>query len=185
MGSSRKHHNQVTKGMQRNKRMARTLGCLVASMTVGAALLDWVQPRPARAPAMSTGTELMSLVQQGSGGPGTWRSIHLDPQPPERSATQSHFVINKQGQAYPTSLWRQQQSLGNTGTVRIGLMAADNSNQVTQAQWTKAAELVRAIQNECRIPNEQIHYDTLAVPSVPQPAPTRHTPAPTRSSRHK
>lgn len=185
MGSNQTHRKKVTEGMQRNKRMARTLACLVASMTVGAALLDWVQPKPARSLAMAAHTELMSLVQQGTSAPGVWRGIQLDPQSPDKTTAGSHFVINTEGQASPTPLWRQQRPLGSRGIVRIGLVASDNSNQVTPAQWTKATELVQAIQNECLIPAEQIHYDMLAVPAAPQPAQSRRAPAPTRSSRHK
>lgn len=184
MGSSKTHRGQAMVAMQHNKRMARTLGCLVASMTIGAALLDWVQPKPAHSTASIAGTELVGLVRQGALAPGTWRSIQLDPQPNERTSSRSHFVIGLDGQAVPTALWKQQRAAGDEGTVMIAV-ASDNSNQVTPEQWTKADQLVRTLQNECRISREQIHCDLVAVPVVPAPAPSRHVPGAPRASKHK
>ena len=185
MGSTKPRRTTTTGAMQRNKRMARTLGCLVASMTLGAALLDWIQPTPAGSSAATARTELTSLVQQGTSAPGTWRSIQLDPEPPGKTPAHSHFVIGQDGQAFRTLLW-QQQPAGAEGIVRIGLVASDNSNEVTPQQLSKAKELVLAIQHECSISSEQTHYgDTLAVHSVPPPAPSKHLASPARPSRHK
>lgn len=184
MGSAKSHRSQAAEAMQHNKRMARTLGCLVASMTMGAALLDWVQPKPARLLAATSGTELAGLVRQGT--PGTWRSIQLAAQPANRSAARSHFLIRLNGQAEGTALWQKQLAAGDEGVVRIAL-ASDNSNQVTSEQWSKANELVKEIQDTCLIPTGQIHVDDmLAVPSVPPPTPTRRAlPSAPPPLRHK
>jgi hypothetical protein len=182
MGTPKSHQSQALDAMQRNKRMARTLGCLVASMTLGAALLDWVQPK--RLPAATARTELMSIVRQGT-APGAWRSIHLDSQPPNRSSGYSHFVIRADGQAFPTDLWQNRQAIGDTGVVRIALESSDNSNQVTREQIYRADELVQLLQKECSIPTEQVHLDNLAVPTIPAPAPSRHAPGAPKTSRHK
>ncbi len=180
MGTPKSHRSQALEAMQRNKRMARTLGCLVASMTMGAALLDWVQPK--RVPTVAAaGTELMSIVPRGT-SPVSWRGIQLDPQGP--GADKSHFLIDRHGQWSPTSLWREQAQVGNEGMVRIGLLAT-NSNQVTTEQIGMANRLIRALQRECEIANEQVHYDMLAVPGVPEPAPTKTSAGPPRPARRK
>jgi hypothetical protein len=180
MGSTKSHRNTLTESMQRNKRMASTLGCLVASMTLGAFLLDWFQPKPSRPGAEVSHTTLISLLQPGIAAPGTWRSIQLDSQSPGES--RSHFVINREGQISKTDLWQRPE--GAEGVIRIGLISSDNSNEATPSQWSTANELIQAIQHTCGIPREQIHFDTVAAPSVPTPAPSRHINAP-RSSRRK
>jgi hypothetical protein len=162
--------------MQRNKRMARTLGCLVASMTLGAALLDWVQPK--RLPTGPSGrTELMSTA------PAIWKAIQLEPQAPGSDKEVSHFVISRDGRAFPTTRWQNQETAGSEGIVRISLVAASNSNQVTSEQLGKAWELIRALQQECSIASEQVHYDMLAVPEVPEPAPSKPLAGSPRTSR--
>jgi hypothetical protein len=183
MGSTKSHRSQTKEAMQHNRRMARTLGCLVASMTVGAALLDWVQPK--RLSATAAQTELMSVVPQGT-TPAHWRGIQVDPQSTANDRTPAHFLISPEGKAISTALWENQQPVGTEGVVRIGLLASDNSNQVTAEQWAKAQELMRVLQNACAIDNEQIHYDMLALPSTPKAAPARHgstPPARTRRDR--
>ncbi len=179
MGTPKTHRKTTDDAAQRNRRMARTLGCLVASMTIGAALLDWVQPK--RLPAATVQTELMSIIHQGAGS-GNWSSIQLDPQQPVGKTPPSHFVISRDGRAFSTPLWQNHESVGNAGVVRIGLLASDNSNEVTRAQWTRARELVQLLQRECSISGEQIHYDMLAVPSAPTP-PRKSTATPPRPSR--
>lgn len=175
MGTRKSHRSQALEAMQRNKRMARTLGCLVASMTLGAALLDWVQPK--RLPVEAARTELMSFVPGTA--PGNWRSIQLDPQSPADRTSPSHFIISRDGRAYPTSRWQNQQPAGREGVVRIHLVSDENSNKVTPNQLRKAGELVRALQHECAIADGLVHYDMLAVESVPEPQPSRspHRPA--------
>jgi hypothetical protein len=166
MGTPKSHRSQALKAMQRNKRMARTLGCLVASMTLGAALLDWAHPNN-RLPAATTGTELMSFIQGTS--PALWRSIQLDPQSPDDRITPSHFIISRDGRAYPTSRWQSQEPAGGEGIVRIHLVSAEKSNEVTREQLHKAGELVRALQRECSIADELVHYDMLALGSESDP----------------
>jgi len=180
MGTAKSHRSQALEAMQRNKRMARTLGCLVASMTLGAALLDWVQPK--RLPAATTRTELMSKVSQGT-SPAAWRGIQLDTQAPGGRTAPAHFSISREGTAYRTAHWEAQQDLGGEGIVRIHLLSADNSNQVTAEQWSEARALVRALQQEWSIANEQVHYDTLAVTPVPEPSPSKPPAGPRRSAR--
>jgi len=180
MGTPKSRRSQSIEAIQRNKRMARTLGCLVASMTLGAALLDWVQPK--RSPADTPRTELVSIVQHGT-PVANWRAIQLDPQPAGSEGVRSHFVISREGRAFSTRRWLNQESVGLEGIVRIGLLAADNSNEVTPAQVRKANDLILALQHECGIPGDQVHYDALVVPTVPEPRPSGSVAAPGTSPR--
>lgn len=178
MGSRKSQRSQAFEAMQRNRRMARTLGCLVASMTTGAALLNWAQP--ARAPLPTTPTELMSVVRPGGAGDAaaSWTAIQLDPQHPgEDTPAPAHFVIQRDGRLVPTEYWRAQRSVGVEGIVRIGLQAEPDSNEVTAAQWSQVRELIGLLQRTCAIPNQQIHYDTLIPPAEPSVAPTRARPS--------
>ncbi|MCL2330402.1 MAG: N-acetylmuramoyl-L-alanine amidase [Phycisphaerae bacterium] len=167
--SSKSHRQAAIAAMQHNRRMARTLVCLVASMTLGAALLDWVQPKPAHMGAYASGTELTSMVN--SDAPGIWNSIRLDAQPTNRSAQRAHFVVHPNGQVVRTSLWQQQQSAGEKGVVSIAI-ASDHTNQMTQAQIDTAKALAETIRDRYRI--QQVHVDDTLVgpvgPSEPAPA---------------
>lgn len=174
MAKAKSPRTLAKEAMQRNKRMARTLGALVASMTFGAALLDWVQPK--RVPAATARTELMSVLNKDT-EPADWRSIQLDPQSPGSAGKPAHFLIEPNGQAFSTELWQNQQPVGNEGIVRIGLIAPDNSNQVTPVQWSKAREVVGLLQRACAIGSEQVHFDMLAVPSVEPPKKSSRPPA--------
>ncbi len=176
MGSAKSHRSQTSQAMHHNRRMVRTLGCLVASMTMGAALLDWAQP-PGRAPVTTARTELMSVLRRGT-TPGNWRAIQLDPQASDREGPPSHFKIDAACQAVSTNLWQDQEPAGSDGIVRIALLVSDNSNQVSPEQWAKAQELVRLLQEDWPIPDEQVHKDMLAVSSDPAPAPSRRGSAP-------
>jgi len=170
---------QITEpAMDGHRRMARTLACLVASMTLGAVVLDWFQPpRPA---APLTGTELIArhvrqAIQrsaQGSIVPHRWRAIRIDPWHlgSDSEADDIHFVIDRAGGCCLTEGWRVQKPLGPTGVVRIGLLASRQSNEITRSQKSAADDLIRVLQQECNIPGQKVDWDdTLAVPPPAQP----------------
>ena len=170
----------------RNTRMARTLGCLVAAMTVGALLLDWSQPE--RAPAAEPKTPgLMSLVgapMQGAALHNPWHSIHNDPQRPTDTATdKSHFLIDRTGHLVRTASWEHQRAVGAPGVVRIALLAANRSNEMTPAQWKMTGEVVRALQDRCAIPADRVvPDDTIPTPEPATPKPTPRKLTPQRST---
>lgn len=141
--------------------MARTLGCLVASMTLGAVLLDWVQPSH-----RSDGRPAIELIARG-GAIQPWASVRVAP----RAAVQAtqvkdtHFVIDREGNCSATDHWLNQRRLGQEPVVRIGLLLNGHSNEVTSTQWLATQELVGALQRACAIvPRQIVIDDTLAVP---------------------
>jgi hypothetical protein len=146
--------------MDRHRRMGRTLGCLVASMTVGAVVLDWGQPnRP------HSKTPEIALIARGNDAP-PWSSIRVAPQP--ASATQSkdtHFLVDREGRCVPTDHWLKQHRLGRESVVRVALVSSAHANDVTAPQWATAQQLVGALQQTCNIPPPRVVFDdTLAVP---------------------
>jgi hypothetical protein len=141
--------------------MARTLGCLVASMTVGAALLDWFQPNR----LINNGPSI-ELIARGS---GTWTSIRVAPQRAGGAGkvSDAHFCIDREGNCNPTDYWINQRRFGNESVVRVGLVAAPNSNEVALPQWWAAQELIAALQQQWPIPENRIQLDdTLALPRM-------------------
>jgi len=173
--------------MERHKRMARTLGCLVASMTLGAGILEWLQPN--RSSPHLSGTELIGQVARprdpalpAEAGSSRWHSIYIDAHPADAAAGASrpHFVVAPDGRFDATN-WRDQVRFDPDGVVRIGLVQNPNSSQMTAAQWSAAWKLIKALQMEWSIPRERVAWhDSLAAP-VPEPAPQSGRPAPSSS----
>lgn len=153
----------------RHKRMAQTLGCLVASMTVVAILLNWVQPRPSR-PAAPAAMDLIahSIKQQ-------WQFVRVDPAPQDGriDPRETHFFVDREGSLSWTETWRTQSHLGQKGVVRIALQLSANTNQIPAAQWETTAWLLGILRDRCGISQRSIAlHDTLAVPPLAnQPVP--------------
>jgi len=159
--------------MDRHKRMARTLGCLVASMTVGAAILDAVQPSRAGAARQS-----IELTARGSSLDQSWSAIRIAPQwaVGRSHLGETHFIIDPDGKCSPTDHWLKQRRFRQEPVVRIYLLAPAQSNYVTVAQWTTTQELVAALQQRCQIPDQRVlRDDTLAVPAVASNETFRHS----------
>lgn len=193
MAANRTRRSRSPEELHRNKRMARTLGCLVASMTAGATLLDWI--RPEQTPALSARTELMSEVrdvlgQAGAhGGSQPWYAVHVGPQRPGDALARrrSHFVIGRDGELSRIESSEAGEAIASDGVVRIGLLGSADSNEITQIQWGRAIELVQALQREYAIPGERVHLDdTLVVPiasPTPPVAPAKAMPSSRSRSR--
>lgn len=149
------------------------LGCLVASMTLGAAVLDWGQPD--RPPSQRRALE---LIAQGS-TMRQWDSIRVDPKHDvSLSAKDAHFIVDAQGNCAATENWRGQRPLDRMPQIRIGLQAPLNSNQVTVSQWNGARELIDELQRVCKI-SRTVVDDTIALPaSAPAPRPQQGRPTP-------
>jgi hypothetical protein len=153
----------------RQKRMAQTLGCLVASMTACAVLLHWGQPkgdRPATPPAMEL---IASSVTQ------SWQSIRIEPARSDGriDPKQTHFFVDREGRWSDTEAWRTQGKLKQQGVVRIAVQPSTNSNRMTAAQWDTTQRLMTVLLRTCNIPNDREHIllsDTLALPSTPRKA---------------
>jgi hypothetical protein len=141
-----------------HKRMARTLGCLVASMTIGAAVLDWFQPahQAGATPRRQLIAQIREAIHQpaeGSALPQRWHAIRVDPQRGADRTAQApaHFVVDPDGHWSLTEHWNNQQPLGEEGVVRIGLRTPPNSNQITPVQWVETRQLIGSLQDMCHI----------------------------------
>lgn len=158
--------------MDRHRRITRTLACLVLSMTVGAAVLDWFQPD--RIAGQVGGPALVALLRDSISEPTQadaeqrqWRVIRIDPQHGDAAAgaRSAHIVIDHDGRWAPTENWRNQQPLHDAETLCIGLRASADSNVVTPDQWRAMTMIVRTLQQMCRIPGQAVVLnDTLAPP---------------------
>jgi hypothetical protein len=159
--------------------MARTLGCLVASMTAGAVVLEWVQPdRPA------TQARAVELIARGGTVTGQWEGIRIDPYrdgmaEPDRF----HFMVDTKGNYVRTGHWLSQKPLTGRPEVRIGLQSSSNSNQITMQQLAATKELVAALRQVCGIRSSAYLDDTIAIPDEPVAQASRPTPASGRLSR--
>lgn len=146
-------------------------------MTVGATLLDWIQPDGT--PAVSERTELISEVRDvlgysdGQGGPARqWETVHVSPlRPDDRARERWHFVIARDGELSLVNPDRMGEAIGFNGEVRVGLLGSSQSNEITPGQWARAVELVRALQEEYRIPGERVVWDDTLVVPMASPAP--------------
>jgi hypothetical protein len=144
----------------RHRRMAQTLGCLVASMTAGAVLLHWVQPKPDRSATQPAELVAHSIKQQ-------WRYIRIDPARKDGriDPQETHFFVDREGALSWTQAWQTQSHLGQNGVVRIALQPSANTNKVTPMQWQTTRWLMNLLCDKCRIPERNIVLaDTLAIP---------------------
>ncbi|GMU20373.1 MAG: hypothetical protein AMXMBFR13_04700 [Phycisphaerae bacterium] len=142
--------------------MARTLGCLVVSMTTGAAFLHWVQPEPTKSRPPVSGIELIaSMISQ------PWHAVRIEPARMEQglSSRHAHFFVDREGRASIFDNWRSQSPVGQPGVIRIALQAAANTNEVTDRQWMATEQLVAKLLKECQIPGQNLSLsDNLAIP---------------------
>jgi hypothetical protein len=147
--------------MDRHRRMAHTLGCLVASMTVGAILLHVVQPKPDR-PAAVPALELVAVTQE-------WQSIQVEPARPDGriDPAQTHFFVDRDGRCSDTETWRTQKHVGQPGIIHIAIQPTGNANKVTGAQWNTTKLLVGDLEQKCRIPNKRVILSKGLAPPAP------------------
>jgi hypothetical protein len=163
--------------MERQRRMDKTLGCLVASMTFGALILYYIQPE-----LPVTHAETRFLIAE----PNVWHAIHIDPEPviPGAPSNPAHFYVDAVGVCAETGLWEAQKGLpidsngqgpaggeaGDQGRViRIGLITPRGSNLVSADQHACTRSLVTHLGRRFAISPESIIWDdTLEIPA-PQP----------------
>ena len=161
--------------------MARTLACLVASMTIGATVLDWFQPSPPAQnlpgrPLIAQLREAIHRPAQGDTVRPAWHTIRIDLQEgdPQAQAAATHIILGHDGQLKLTENWRTQSPLGQEGVIRIGLDVADHANQVTPTQWQAAKDLIRSLRQMYEISGRRVvPNDTLTLPVLatgPPPA---------------
>lgn len=139
--------------MNNHRRMARMLGALVASMTIGALCLDWMKPAEIAVPK-APGIELMALGPTGR----AWEGIRIRSlaQDPAACLQESHFVVYRNGNTVQTPSWEAQRVLGLSPVVEVTLLAGPGTRGLTSIQRTSASNLVRQLQQEYAIPSERI-----------------------------
>jgi hypothetical protein len=135
------------------------LGCLVASMTMGAALLDWVQPNhmDADTPRRQLIAQIRSSINssaEGSTLADKWQTIRAVP---VTAADQSrvHFVVDRDGNWSPTAHWKNQLPVSEAGVIRIGLRTMADSGEITNVQWGATCQLRNNLQEMYKITLER------------------------------
>ncbi len=166
--------------MFRLTRMEVTLGCLVASMTLGAAMLDWFQPNQPAAPWRTT--ELMARHIQAAIHPAgrptpqssSWNAIRFEPHPAGKREGLDQFdiVIDREGNYVLTgNLKRESNSDQSKGVIRIGVLVPPTSNETNSAQSLTAAELTNVLREQCGISEQNVEkHGNLVFHPVPPAA---------------
>ena len=141
--------------MDKHRRMTRMLGALVASMTVGALCLDWMQPVRTTAPP-APGIELMAR------GPSSdqiwWKGIQIEARAQNASPhlENFHFIVYRNGNTVQTDNWSSKRILGGSPVVQVMLLMAPGPQGVTSTQRSAARDLVHRLQRDYAIPSDRI-----------------------------
>ncbi len=145
-------------------RMFRVLACLVCSMTGGAAFLGWLEPDIDLVQDDLSERECRSRAQLAvancSEPVPTWKSATIIPVSDPNSslslaATRQssgvHFLITSSGEVIADPTWKQQKSLQETGTIRIGMCTSGKDGNLRRSQYyglkSLLAELDRVMSN--------------------------------------
>ena len=141
--------------MDQHKRMTRTLACLVASMTIGAAFLDWMRPDSNSFPSRR-----IELIARGSATSRLWQAIDVTSCPggDVTSDMEAHFVIDRDGVSSHTRHWEAQQPLDAAAVVRIVMVCGTGLQTATPMQRSAAEALVRRLRNELGISPLQVTW---------------------------
>jgi len=158
--------------MDRHRRIARTLCCLVASMTIGAVVLDMSQPsyQAGQKPSHQLAALLKKAIDnhhKGSVNQQLWQEIHIYPLDAGsgRKTGNSHFLIDHNGNMSATENWQVQKYNATPGAISIGVLTSTNSNDLSKPQWGKVERLILGLQQLCKIPgNRVIWFDNMASP---------------------
>lgn len=178
-------------------RLAGFLGCLVASMTFGAAVLLWIEPvgldptQPVVRLASLEEIHADVTATESPVRPGRWTGIRFAQHVVDRSRTLAartdrtdaagrqpyHFLVDLTGRIFPTESWRTQQGSGQaTGAIRVVLTHREANEEVSPAQDEALRRLIETLRSTCDIPAEQVERVTESVllsgdpegsPSVP------------------
>jgi len=140
--------------MDPHKRMTRTLACLVASMSLGAAFLDWLRPDD-----VSTPSRGIELIARGAIPARTWLAIQVMTHTGEQRDLdlRTHFVIDPQGRLISTRSWERQRVLDDVPTVRVALVVPAN-RRVTAAQRSAAEDLISRLQEALDVSADRVHW---------------------------
>ncbi len=140
--------------MDPHKRMTRTLACLVASMSIGAACLDWLRPDD-----VSGASRGIELIARGAATAREWEAVRVMTHDGDVNDLdlRTHFVIDDQGYYQPTRGWERQRVLDATPTVRV-VLTVPASQHVTPAQRSAAESLINQLQSTLHISPSHVHW---------------------------
>jgi hypothetical protein len=129
------------------------LGALVASMTIGAFCLDWMQPTQSAAPTAPG----IGLIARGPVAK-TWEGIRIEARPQDAAfrTEESHFLVYRNGNRVQTSSWESRRVLGSAPVVLVTLVTASGPQSLTSAQRMAAWDLVGKLQRDYAIPDNQV-----------------------------
>ena len=137
---------------EQQRRMRRTLTCLVASMTAGALALEWM--RPDRSEGAPAGVALMARNPSAA----RWANIRVDtcPEVQDCRTAKVHFLVDRSGNCFETSAGLTRHTTDTESTLRIGVVIPEGHGQITAVQESIARKLVRTLQEEYAIPGQRI-----------------------------
>lgn len=134
-------------------------------MTLGALLLDYVQPAGTAATARPS-INLSAPVNT----PSQWRSIHVYPQRTSTKSDRSHFYVDATGKCSQTEYWDSRRTLSPNGEIRVALLTGPGSNDVSAAQWTNCRVVIKELSEQYGIRADQLVIDdTLRLPKSAKP----------------
>jgi hypothetical protein len=139
------------------------LACLVASMTVGATVLDWSQPATSAEllPGPQLTAQLRDAVRhvgQDDGAGHRWRAIRIEPhhQGSADAGAACHFLIRRDGTFELMDDPQAQRRLAEEGVIGIALEVSASSNQTTRVQSRTARQLILSLQRAYGIPSQAV-----------------------------
>ncbi len=163
--------------MDQRTRLPKTLGCLVASMTAGTALLSWIEP--AGLPASDRPGPLL-LAQPAARAihthfairSGRWKAILVQyrsgprpesvPHEPLAGQEAFHFVVRPDGYIQASALWENQGVTrptrpGQGDVLRVCVVGSSSDDaEMPQAQWNGLVALVQQLKAKCHIPPDKV-----------------------------
>lgn len=132
--------------------MAKTLGCLVGAMTVGAVFLHWIEP--ASSPADNgyavqlRALEVKQAVQPNEAVAAVrWRGVII--RADGKQAGEPHFRVTSRGELIKGEPWMSQQDLGESGFIEVSLDAPKSrTGAFSQQQANTLVALLSELRRE-------------------------------------
>ena len=176
---------QRTRIMPQKSRMAKTFGCLVGAMTLGTALLMWVESALSPGPPAPPAAGGIVLQAVDTAPLVRWRGITVTERVVARGRTMAgewldaeHFVVDHDGEVLCTSLWQQQRPVARRFDVRVCYLVRPSQTEVTPGQWTGLLKLLRALQGRFGIRSDRVELRLAAPRPLPavaaEPSRARH-----------
>ncbi len=141
--------------------MFKTLGWLVASMTIATALLGWADPSNPHAPMPLAPDQIMRLARARvaeAPGPAAdrWDRVEITAgmavshtgtlRAPATAPSDAHFIVDDDGRPHCAASWHLQEPAdGADDAVRIEVRRRRVGGPMTAAQWLCVRSLIRAL----------------------------------------